>query len=210
MKIGNEFTVEVPVDEAWDLLTDIERIAPCMPGAQLTGREGVSYQGKMKVKVGPVTSAFAGTALFVQKDAASHRAVIDAKGRDSRGGGNVAATITAQLRADGPSRTVVSVDTDMKISGKLAQFGSGVIKDVSNKLLGQFVDALERELLGAPPEAVPTLPTTAPALGFQPTAEPQAVDLTELAGGALAKRLVPVVLAVVLVVLLVHALRRRR
>ncbi len=145
MKIDHEFTVGVPIEQAWAVLTDLEAIAPCMPGAQLTGVDGDVYSGKVKVKVGPVTSEYAGTAHFVEKDDTAYHAVIDAKGRDSRGAGNASAAITAQLRADG-SRTVVSVDTDLKISGKIAQFGSGMIKEVSQKLLGQFVDCLEGKL----------------------------------------------------------------
>jgi carbon monoxide dehydrogenase subunit G len=147
MKIENQFTVHVPVDEAWKVLTDLEGIAPCLPGAQLTGVEGDVYRGKVKIKVGPVISEFAGTARFAEKDDDAHRAVIDAKGRDSRSAGNAAAMITATLRPEGGS-TVVSVDTDMKISGKLAQFGSGMIREVSQKLLGQFVDALEAKISG--------------------------------------------------------------
>ncbi|HEY0871372.1 MAG TPA: SRPBCC family protein, partial [Acidothermaceae bacterium] len=147
MKIENEFSVNVPVDEAWQVLTDLERIAPCMPGAQLTGREGDAFLGKVKVKVGPVISEFAGTASFIEKNDATHHAVIDAKGRDSRGAGNASAIITAQLRADGDHRTVVTVETDLKISGKLAQFGSGMIAEVSSKLLTQFVDSLEKQVM---------------------------------------------------------------
>jgi carbon monoxide dehydrogenase subunit G len=145
MKIANEFTVHVPIEQAWKVLTDLEGIAPCLPGAQLTGVDGGVYKGKVKVKVGPVISEFAGTAQFAEKDDAAHRAVIDAKGRDARSAGNAAAMITAQLRPDGDS-TVVNVDTDLKISGKLAQFGSGMIKEVSQKLLGQFVTALEDKI----------------------------------------------------------------
>jgi carbon monoxide dehydrogenase subunit G len=145
VKIENEFTVHAPIDEAWKVLTDLEGIAPCLPGAQLTGVDGDVYQGKVKIKVGPVISEFAGTARFAEKDDDAHRAVIDAKGRDSRSAGNAAAIITATLRAEGES-TVVSVDTDMKISGKLAQFGSGMIKEVSQKLLGQFVASLEAKI----------------------------------------------------------------
>jgi carbon monoxide dehydrogenase subunit G len=145
MRIDNEFTVGVPIDRAWAVLTDLEGIAPCMPGAVLTGVEGDVYSGKVKVKVGPITSEYMGTAQFVQKDEASYRAVIDARGRDVRGAGNAAAAITAQLRAEGAA-TVVSVDTDLRISGKIAQFGSGMIREVSTKLLGQFVDCLEGKL----------------------------------------------------------------
>ena len=145
MKITNEFAVNTPIEQAWAVLTDLEGIAPCLPGAQLTGVDGDVYRGKVKVKVGPVISEFAGTAQFVEKDDAQYRGVIDAKGRDARSAGNAAALVTAQLRPDG-DRTLVSVDTDLKISGKLAQFGSGMIKEVSGKLLAQFVTNLEAKL----------------------------------------------------------------
>jgi carbon monoxide dehydrogenase subunit G len=179
MKLANEFTVHVPIEQAWKVLTDLEGIAPCLPGAQLTGVDGDVYKGKVKVKVGPVISEFAGTAQFAEKDDAAYRGVIDAKGRDARSAGNAAALITAQLRADGDS-TVVNVDTDLKISGKLAQFGSGMIKEVSQKLLGQFVTSLEAKIAadnGAPaarpdaPTATPDAPTAAPDA---PTAAPDA------------------------------------
>lgn len=146
MKIDHEFTVSVPVDRAWAVLTDLEAIAPCMPGAQLTGVDGDVYSGKVKIKVGPVVSQYAGTAKFLEKDDAAHRAVIDAKGRDSRGAGNASALITAQLHPDG-DRTRVTVETELKITGRIAQFGSGMIKEVSTKLLGQFVSSLEEKLL---------------------------------------------------------------
>jgi carbon monoxide dehydrogenase subunit G len=162
MKITNEFTVHTPVERAWAVLTDLEGIAPCLPGAQLTGVEGDTYSGKVKVKVGPVVSDFAGTARFVEKDDEARRAVIDAKGRDSRSAGNASAVVTARLRADG-DRTLVNVDTDLKISGKLAQFGSGMIKEVSGKLLGQFVTNLEAKL-AAEPSATATPGSTPTAL----------------------------------------------
>jgi carbon monoxide dehydrogenase subunit G len=157
MKITNEFVVQVPIDRAWQVLTDLEGIAPCMPGAQLTGVEGEVYKGKVKVKVGPVISEFAGTAQFTEKDDAAYRAIIDAKGRDARSAGNAAAVVSASLTAEGPSATKVSVDTDLKISGKLAQFGSGMIKEVSSKLLTQFVANLEKKLATeqTAPAAVP-------------------------------------------------------
>jgi carbon monoxide dehydrogenase subunit G len=150
MKITNEFTVHTPIDRAWKVLTDLEGIAPCLPGAQLTGVDGDVYSGRVKVKVGPVISEFAGTARFTEKDDAAYRGVIDAKGRDKRSAGNAAALIIARLRPDGDS-TVVSVDTDLKISGKLAQFGSGMIKEVSEKLLGQFVASLEAKIAAEEP-----------------------------------------------------------
>jgi carbon monoxide dehydrogenase subunit G len=160
MKIDNEFTVGVPVDRAWEVLTDLEGIAPCLPGAQLTGFDGEAYAGKVKIKVGPVVSEYAGTARFVEKDDAAHSAVIDAKGKDSRGAGNASATIHAQLRPDG-DRTVVSVTTDLNVTGKIAQFGSGMIKEVSGKLMGQFAQNLEAKLLAPEPVAA-TAPAAAP------------------------------------------------
>ncbi|WP_250034381.1 SRPBCC family protein [Paractinoplanes maris] len=145
MKITNEFTVHTSIDRAWQVLTDLPGIAPCLPGAQLTGVDGDVYQGKVKVKVGPVISDFAGTARFTEKDDEAYRAVIDAKGRDARAGGNASALVTAVLTPAGDS-TLVNVDTDLKISGKLAQFGSGMIKEISGKLLAQFVTNLEAKL----------------------------------------------------------------
>ncbi|MGJ6967280.1 SRPBCC domain-containing protein [Streptosporangium sp. G11] len=171
MKIDNEFTVSVPIDQAWAVLTDLEGIAPCMPGAQLTGVDGDVYSGKVKIKVGPVVSEYAGTARFVEKDDADHRAVIDAKGRDSRGAGNASAVITARLRADG-TRTVVTVDTDLKISGKIAQFGNGMIKEISGKLLGQFVDCLEGKLSA-------DVPGTPAATTGSPDGAPEALPATD-------------------------------
>jgi carbon monoxide dehydrogenase subunit G len=161
MKIDNEFTVGVPIDTAWDALTDLEGIAPCLPGAQLTGVDGDVYSGKVRIKVGPVISQYAGTAQFVEKDEATHRAVIRAKGKDSRGAGNASALIDAQLRAEGDG-TVVTVVTDLNISGKIAQFGSGMIKEVSVKLLGQFVENLESRL------HTPDAPTAGAVSGAAP------------------------------------------
>ncbi|GAB3377221.1 SRPBCC family protein [Amycolatopsis echigonensis] len=190
MKIDNEFTVSAPIDRAWTVLTDLEGIAPCMPGAQLTGVDGDVYSGKVKIKVGPVVSEYAGTVRFAEKDDTNYRAVIDAKGRDSRGAGNASATITAQLKADG-TRTIVTVDTDLKISGKIAQFGSGMIKEVSEKLLGQFVDCLEGKLTVTVPEDVATespggaqQPAGAQAAPARPSAAPPAADVQ----GAVGKR----------------------
>jgi uncharacterized protein len=223
MRIDNEFTVNVPLERAWEVLTDLAGIAPCMPGARLTGVDGDVYGGEVKVKVGPVVSQYAGTATFAAKDDAAHRAVIDAKGKDSRGSGNASALITAQLRADG-DRTVVTVGTDLTISGKIAQLGGGMIKEVSTKLLGQFVQCLEQRLAADVPEpaaaaeaasrdesvtAAPAAAIAAPAAAraVAPAASAEPLDLMSLAGGSMARRLVPVaVVAVVAVV--VYVLRR--
>jgi carbon monoxide dehydrogenase subunit G len=219
VRIDNEFTVGVPLERAWEVLTDLEGIAPCMPGARLTGVDGDVFSGEVRVKVGPVVSQYAGTATFASKDDAAHRAVIDAKGRDSRGSGNASAVITAQLTADGADRTVVTVETDLTISGKIAQLGGGMIKEVSTKLLGQFVACLEERLAADVPGAAPvadaassegaaeTAPAPAPrALAVAESAEP--VDLMSLAGGSLAKRLVPLAVGVAVVAVVIYVLRR--
>ena len=205
MKITNQFTVSAPIEQAWDVLCDLEQVIPLMPGAQLTGHEGDDYLGKVKVKVGPVTSEFSGKVRFVEQDRDQHRAVIDAKGKESRGTGNAAATVTARLDEDG-ERTSVSVDTDLKIVGKLAQFGSGMLQQVSEKLLGQFVESLEAKLAAenAPAPAGPESP--APAAQSQP--EP--IDLLELAGGDQLKKYGSVALAVLAVLVLIWVLRRGR
>jgi carbon monoxide dehydrogenase subunit G len=185
VKIDNEFTVSVPVEQAWAVLTDLEGIAPCLPGARLTGVDGDVYRGTVKVKVGPVVSEYSGTARFVEKDDTEHRAVIDAKGRDPRAAGNASAAITARLRADG-DRTVVTVDTDLRISGKIAQFGSGMIREVSEKLLGEFVERLEAKLAAPAAEAA----------GSEPEPEPEPLDVMRVARQAIYKRAIPVAVAV--------------
>jgi uncharacterized protein len=153
MRIEDQFRVKVPVEEAWTLLLDIERIAPCMPGAQLQEIEGDEFRGIVKVKVGPITAQYKGAARFTEVDESAHRAVISASGRDTRGQGNASATVTATLQQVGDA-TEVRIDTDLSITGKVAQFGRGVIGDVSTKLLAQFVDNLERDVLrGAEPLA---------------------------------------------------------
>ena len=189
MKINNEFTVHAPIERAWALLTDVEAIAPCMPGAQLTGIRPASddaapetYEGKVKVKMGPVVAEYKGTAVFVEKDDTAYRGVIDAKGKDTRGAGNASATITVNLRAEGDS-TTVGIDTDLKISGKIAQFGAGMIQEVSEKLLGQFVACLEGKLAApAEPEAGPDTapeptPDAVPEATPEAAAEPEPASL---------------------------------
>jgi carbon monoxide dehydrogenase subunit G len=154
MELTNDFRVAVPVDRAWAVLTDVELIAPCLPGAQLQEVEGDEYRGVVKVKVGPITAQYKGKATFVSQDADAHVAVLRAEGRETRGQGNANATITATLTAD-DGGTAVSVVTDLTITGRVAQFGRGVLADVSAKLLDQFVENLETTVLtdDAPPPA---------------------------------------------------------
>lgn len=216
MKIANQFTVSAPIEEAWDVLCDLERVIPLMPGAQLVGHEGDDYLGKVKVKVGPVTSEFSGKVHFLEQDRDQHRAVFDAKGKEARGTGNAAATVTARLQAAG-ERTTVTVDTDLKIVGKLAQFGSGMLQQVSEKLLGQFVESLEAELAtqGATVPAntngekqIPAWPVN-PVPGTREVPEPEPIDLLQLAGGDQLKKYGAVAAAVLAVLALILLLRRR-
>jgi uncharacterized protein len=222
MELTNEFRVGVPVEQAWEVLTDVERIAPCMPGAQLQEVEGDEYRGIVKVKVGPITAQYKGTATFAERDDVAHRAVLSAEGRETRGQGNASATVTATLTPDGDG-TKVSVVTDLTVTGRVAQFGRGVLADVSAKLLGQFVDCLETSVLSggssaeAPAEApaAPAAPAPEATTPAAPTVrkidapEAQPVDLFDAAGSPVLKRLAPL-LGLVVVLWLLRRRRRRK
>jgi uncharacterized protein len=147
VKLENSFTVPVAADVAWQVLLDVERIAPCMPGATLTGREGDSFTGKVKVKVGPVSLTYGGTATFASLDEANRVAVIEAAGKETRGSGTAKAMITARMKEQDGS-TTVDVETDLTITGKPAQFGRGVMAEISGKLITQFADCLAAEITG--------------------------------------------------------------
>lgn len=147
MKIENEFTVSAPVDRAWDVLLDLERIAPCLPGAAIQGSEGDEYQGTIKVKIGPISSTYRGTVRIEEADKESRRAVLKASGRDARGQGTASATITSILEEQG-DHTKVNVETDMRLTGRAAQFGRGIAQDVATKMLGQFAACLEEKISG--------------------------------------------------------------
>lgn len=225
MELTNEFRVGVPVEQAWDVLTDVERIAPCMPGAQLQEIEGDEHRGVVKVKVGPITAQYKGAATFVEREA-PRRAVLRAEGRETRGQGNASATITAVLEPDGDGTKVV-VTTDLTVTGKVAQFGRGVMADVSAKLLGQFVECLESTVLagGAPAatggeprdgEAADPTPAPAPASSSTPSVrtidspEAEPVDLVGAAGSPVAKRVAPAAAGLALLWLLRLLVKRRR
>ena len=248
MELKNEFRVGVPIEQAWAVLTDVERIAPCLPGAQLQEIEGDEYRGIVKIKVGPISAQYKGQATMIEKDDIAHKAVLKAEGRDTRGQGNASATVTATLTADGDGTAVIVV-TDLSISGKVAQFGRGVLADVSAKLLTTFVENLERDVLAAgaasvaaaaepteapivetggapiangsagaatktdtalsaeaPPAATPVKPTVRKI--DAPSAAP--VDLLDAAGGATAKRLIPVGIVVILILFILRRRRNRR
>ncbi|WP_214108329.1 SRPBCC family protein [Acrocarpospora catenulata] len=174
MLLKNEFELDADLDLAWALLTDLERIAPCMPGARLDGRDGDAYLGSVRVKVGPIGAHFTGTARFDHRDDAARVAVIAASGKDPRGQATAAARIHARLEPVGPARTRVLIDTDLDISGRMAQFGRGAIADVSNRLIGQFVSNLSTQLVPAdtPREAAaPPPPPQEPEAGGLNAAE---------------------------------------
>lgn len=253
-QLVNEFTVNRPIDEAWAVITDVERIAPCLPGAQLEEIEGDVYRGVVKIKLGSITPQFKGEASFIERDDDAHRAVLKAQGRDTGGRGNAAAEITAEAESLSPTSTRCVVTTDLHITGKVAQFGRGIIGDVSKKLMAQFASNLNTMLdddgygepdgdgdadaaTGAPTTGTATtdepasLADSAPSDGGDhtpvselrpagasqsgpsprvrkidsPATEP--VDLAGVAGPAVLKRLGPVLVAVLLLLVL---LRRRR
>jgi carbon monoxide dehydrogenase subunit G len=152
MKINNEFTVSAPIQQAWDTMLNLERIAPCLPGAAIQDeKDEGEYDGTMKVKIGPITANYKGTVKFEEVDEENHRAVLQATGRDARGQGTASATIVSTLQEEDDG-TKVSVDTDMKLTGRAAQFGRGIAQDVATKMLGQFASCLEREIAGGPEE----------------------------------------------------------
>jgi carbon monoxide dehydrogenase subunit G len=235
MKLEHEFTVPAPIDEAWKVLLDVERVAPCMPGATLLTVDGDSFTGTVKVKVGPIQVTYKGQAKFAERDDSSHRAVIEASGKEARGSGTAAATVTAVLTDAGGSATKVNVETDLNVTGRPAQFGRGVMAEVGGKLIGQFADCLAEELSApatpqpaadvpaeaAPPPAnvdevdvgeAPTAPVTEPprprVVPPAPRRTAEAIDLLDVAGGSVAKRLAPIAAVVALLLLILW--RRRR
>jgi uncharacterized protein len=145
MKLNHRFVVPAPFDVAWEAFNDIENMVPCVPGAALTSLEGDNFSGTVKVKLGPISMVYGGTGVFVERDKATGRMVVQAKGKDKRGNGTAGATVTAQITPEGTG-TAVEVTTDLAVTGKPAQFGRGVIQDVSDKLLGQFVDCISAKL----------------------------------------------------------------
>ena len=209
MELKSDFEVSVGVDRAWEVLTSPELIAPCLPGARLDEVEGDEFRGAVKVKVGPISAEYRGKATMVEMNRDELRIVIRAEGRDTRGAGNAAADITALMEAASDASTKVEVTTDLKISGKVAQFGRGVLGDVSAKLMGQFVDNLE-EILSESAEADAGEEPDDGGDGAADGGEPEAVDLLQavpkrlrilspiiapvLALGLLLKRLVDFVL----------------
>jgi carbon monoxide dehydrogenase subunit G len=217
MDLNHSFTVNVPVDDAWRILTDVERIAPCLPGAQLQEIEGDTYRGAVKVKVGPIQAQFKGQANFIERNEETHHIVLKGEGRDIGGKGNASAIITADLTAVTESSTSVVVNTDLSITGKVAQFGRGTMADISNKLLAQFVENLnvliaeqpatspatpavpDAEIPAAAPTGAPEATTSEPVVRKIDAPEAEALNLLSVSTGAIAKRAIPVAIVVVAV-----------
>ena len=175
MQLVNEFVVPRPIDQTWDVLNDVERIAPAMPGATLTDHVDDVYHGKVKVKVGPVTAQYAGTAQFKERDEAARHMVLEATGKESSGRGRASALVNVDLAAEG-AQTRVKVVTDLTISGPLAQFGRGAIAEVSSKLLGQFVTNLESMVLADEPTPTAGTETAGTPATAAPSASATSVD----------------------------------
>ena len=208
MDLNHEFIVNVPVNDAWTILTDLERIAPCLPGAQLTEIEGDIYRGQVKIKVGPIVAQFKGQASFVTRDDLAHTASLKGEGRDTTGKGNASAIITAQLTSVTPTSTKCTVVTNLTISGKVAQFGRGALADVSDKLLAQFSENLNQLITSAPATATTTATAVAsaaadasPEIRKIESAEVAPLDLLGTAGAPILKRAIPVVVALIAVVI---------
>ncbi len=235
MKLENEFTVPAPLEQAWAVLLDVERVAPCLPGATVEpGGEAGEYAGTMTIKIGPITSRYRGTVKIESADEATRVAVMRAQAKDARGQGTASATITSSME-ETPDGTRVMVETDLRVTGPAAQFGRGVMQDVSAKLMRQFADCLAGEMSAAPagvngsaPEAGPELepePAAAPAPA-QPAPEPAApsnggpqpveperptphvLDLGELSREAVLKRAIPLLGALIALLVLFRLIRR--
>jgi carbon monoxide dehydrogenase subunit G len=169
MQLENKFTIEAPIEKAWEALNTPRTIAPCFPGATLTEYEGDSFTGTVKVKLGPISLTYKGKGTYVSRDDKTHTVVIDANGRDSRGNGTASATVTGTMVADGPDKTAVTMVTDMTITGRPAQFGRGVISDVADKIIGQFAACVAEKLTPQATDAPADPSATGSASSAAPT-----------------------------------------
>lgn len=213
MDLQNSFTVPSDIETAWKTLLDVERVAPCMPGATLESADGDEMTGKVKVKLGPVSMTYGGAARFVSKDESSHTAVIEGTGKEARGTGTATVHVTTSLVAEADDLTRVDVTTELTITGKAAQFGRGVMQDVAGRIIDQFADNLAA-VMSAPPaaeagEAQDGASNAGPGAGTDPTGA-DSLDLIGTAGLPVLKRVGPVVVGLVLLGLLAWLLRRRK
>lgn len=210
MEFSNSFVMPVGIEEAFAILTDLERVAPCMPGARLEDAQDGVYTGRVKIKVGPMSLSYRGTAELVEKDAHAHTARIVAKGNETRGGGTASADVHATLAAAGDD-TKVTVTTQINITGRPAQFGRGVLADVGESIIDQFAENLSVQL--NPPPATETSDSQEPAARHLSTTdgaptESDALDLTAIAGLAARQKAIPILATIVLLLFLVRRFRR--
>jgi carbon monoxide dehydrogenase subunit G len=236
IELDNSFTVPVPPEQAWDVLLDVERIAPCMPGATVTSVEGDEIAGQVKVKLGPLSLSYKGTAKFIEKDPASHTIAIEATGKETRGAGTASATVHASLKPDdAEGQTTVSIHTSLNVTGRPAQFGRSLLPEVSGKLIDQFAANLaalidstnrpaEAEAEAAPAQdaaaagdadsaataagtAAATQSTAAPAQPVAQLQQEDSLNLIKLVGGPVLKRVIPVVVAAALIAIFQRRIR---
>ena len=236
IELDNSFTVPVPPEQAWDVLLDVERIAPCMPGASVTSVEGDEITGQVKVKLGPLSLSYKGTAKFTEKDPATHSLAIEASGKETRGAGTASATVHASLKpADAAGQTTVSIHTSLNVTGRPAQFGRSLLPEVSGKLIDQFAANLAALInsTGTQAETTPAKETagtaedaaSAPGTGtaatsaeagtattapVQPVARLQQEDslnLIKLVGAPVLKRVIPIAAAAGLIAIFGRRIR---
>jgi carbon monoxide dehydrogenase subunit G len=213
MELEHSFTVPVPADQAWDVLLDVERVAPCMPGATLDSVDGDEIKGRIKVKLGPISMTYAGTAEFTERNREAGVVTLTATGKETRGAGTAAATVRSELRGRG-DQTEVTVHTSLNVTGRPAQFGRGVMADVSSKLIGIFAANLADMLAAgndsapAAAEAASALASTTPAQAPAPSED--SLDLLSVAGLPVLKRIAAPALAMLAVLAAALIWRRRR
>lgn len=237
IELDNAFTVPVPPEQAWDVLLDVERIAPCMPGASVTSVEGDEVAGQVKVKLGPLSLTYKGTAKFTEKDEENHTIALEASGKETRGAGTASATVHAGLKpADAEGQTLVSIHTALNVTGRPAQFGRSLLPEVSGKLITQFAANLEALITadntaaGGATAAVPAEgaseegagagsaeagagpgSATAVSTATQPAAtlpqQEDSLNVIKLVGGPLLKRVLPVAAAGAVLALLARRFR---
>ena len=219
MKLVNDFEVSAPIARVWSTLIDVERIAPCFPGAQLQEAEGDEYRGGVKVKLVPITAEFKGTARIVAQNDDAHQAVIEGSGRGTQGQASAVIVVKA-MPVD--QRTKVNVETDVTLSGRVAQFGrSGIMAEVSGKIVSQFADNLSQMLeqdysqetaaTGDPCSADSKLePAVATSSGIRKitSSEAEALDLVAVAGSSLLPKWLKPITAKIGVLFTVLGLRR--
>ncbi|GAA3317028.1 SRPBCC family protein [Nonomuraea dietziae] len=216
MRFEHEFTVPVPIEQAWAALLDVERVAPCLPGATLDIVEGEEFTGRMKVKVGPITVTYRGTARFEDVDKDAYTLTLQASGKEARGSGTASASVTARLTPAGDA-TSVRVESSFNVTGRPAQFGRGVMAEVGGKLIDRFAENLaellgesqsEERHLAAVPELDEEDARPSGTLRTSLTPDEEALDLLEIAGTPLLKRVAPVAGAIAGLLFLVWLIRR--